>query len=276
MTTIVQLTDLHLRPRGTPALRVVETNMFAARAIRAVATLTSRPDAVIVTGDVADTADPRAYELAHELLAALPVPVYLLAGNHDSARTMRSAFADWPGVSEAPSDRVHYAAEIGDLRLVALDTSVEGQPYGSLGNEQLAWLDATLAAAPDRPTLIAMHHPPFTTGIAHMDRTRLTDSDAFAEIVSAHRQVRRIVCGHVHRTVVAPFGGTHAMIVPGVAHQVALDLTATSAAQFVMEPPAYGIHAWTGEDLVSHVAYVEAFPGPYPFSPAEGVFWPGD
>lgn len=274
-TTIVQLTDLHLRPRGLPALRVVETNSFAMRAVRAVRSLSVTPDAVIVTGDVADTGDPREYEVAKEILGSLPMPVYVMPGNHDSSREMRTAFADWPGVGDAMGDTLSYTADVGDLRFVVLDTSVEGKPYGRLGDEQLTWLDDALSDALDRPTIVAMHHPPVVTGIAHMDRSKLRDSDAFAEVVSGHPQIQRILAGHVHRVILAPFAGTEVLILPGVAHQVGLDLDPAAPAQVVLEPRAYGIHSWTGEGLISHMAYVEAFPGPFPFSPGEGVSWPG-
>ena len=41
---ICQLTDLHLRPEGVAAYRVVETNTLTERAFRAVAALDPRPD----------------------------------------------------------------------------------------------------------------------------------------------------------------------------------------------------------------------------------------
>ena len=50
---------------------------------------------------------------------------------------------------------------VGELRLVMLDSSVPGAPYGELEPATLAWLDRTLAAAPDQPALVALHHPPF-------------------------------------------------------------------------------------------------------------------
>jgi len=249
--------------------------MLTARAVKAVRALAPAPDAVIVTGDVADTGDPREYEVAKELLSALPVPVYVMPGNHDSAREMRIAFADWPGVRDAPADHLSYTADIGHMRLVVLDTAVEGKPYGQLGDAQLAWLDARLGEASDRPTVIAMHHPPIRTGIAHMDTYDLRDGPAFGEVVSRHGHVERILTGHVHRLIVTAFAGTTAMIMPGVAHQVGLDLDPAARAHIVLEPPAYGIHTWIGSSLVSHMAYVESYPGPYPFSPDQGVSWPG-
>ena len=41
---ICQLTDLHLRPRGLPAIRVVETNMLTERAFQVVAAMRPAPN----------------------------------------------------------------------------------------------------------------------------------------------------------------------------------------------------------------------------------------
>jgi 3',5'-cyclic AMP phosphodiesterase CpdA len=51
---ICQLTDLHVRPVGQPVNRVVETNIFAERAFRAVARFIPRPDVVVITGDLTE------------------------------------------------------------------------------------------------------------------------------------------------------------------------------------------------------------------------------
>ena len=41
-----------------------------------------------------------------------------------------------------------------------------GEAGGALCEDRLRWIDRALAAAPGRPTLVLMHHPPFATGIA--------------------------------------------------------------------------------------------------------------
>ena len=115
------------------------------------------------------------------------------------------------------------------------------------------------------PTLIAPHHPPFATGIAHMDAIGLDGAAAFADIVAAHPQIEAIVCGHLHRTISATVGGRRAMTAPSPAHQVALDLTPTGPGAFRMEPPGYLLHAFVGGRLVSHTALIEAFGETHPF-----------
>ena len=99
-----------------------------------------------------------------------------------------------------------------------------------------------------------------------MDAIALREPERFRAIVARHRQVERIVCGHHHRPVVAPFAQAIVSIAPSVAHQVEFDLSPDAPSAFVLEPSAFEIHLWAaGTGFVSHTALVESFPGPYPF-----------
>ena len=261
--TVVQLTDLHVRPEGVPAYRVAETNMLTERALRRVAALRPAPDAVIITGDLTDCGLPAEYALLREMLGRLLYcPAYLIPGNHDRREVL---LREMPGTG-SDGGFVQYAVDTLPLRLVMLDTVVPGAGHGELCQARLDWLDRTLAAAPGKPTLIGMHHPPFACGIAHMDRIALHDPAAFAAVLARHPQVQRVVCGHHHRPVTASLGTAIASICPSVAHQVELDLHEDAPPAFVMEPAAFQIHRWQpGTGVVTHTACVEAFPGPFPF-----------
>jgi len=263
---ICQLTDLHIRPHGVPAYRVVETNMLAERALRAVAALRPRPDAVLLTGDLTECGLDEEYALLARLLRQhLDIPVYAIPGNHDRRENFRAQLGHLPGVA-GDSDFVHYAIDEHPVRLVMLDTVVPGAGHGELCGERLAWLDRTLAAAPEKPTLVGMHHPPFLCGIGHMDAINLRNSADFVGIIAKHPQVRRIVCGHHHRAIMAQVAHTIASIAPSVAHQVELAFAPAAPSAFVMEPAAYQLHRWSAADgMVTHTAYVETAPGPYPF-----------
>ncbi len=262
MTTIVQITDLHIRPEGTAAYRVCETNALTERALRAVARL--KPDAVIITGDVTDCGLVSEYQLLAAMLKRhLPMPVHLIPGNHDRREVM---LAHLPGVPSAHG-YVQYVAEAGPVRLVMLDTVVPGAGHGSLEDGRLDWLDRTLAERPDQPTLIGMHHPPFICGLGHMDAIRLRDEAAFAAVVARHTQVRRIVCGHHHRPIVAQVAHAVASISPSVVNAVEFDLDPAAPPAFVLEPPAFQVHTWAeASGFVSHTVLVESFPGPFPFT----------
>jgi 3',5'-cyclic AMP phosphodiesterase CpdA len=178
---------------------------------------------------------------------------------------MRAAFADQGYLP--PSGFLQYAVDDWPVRLVALDTLVEGKPHGALGAEQLSWLAARLGERPDKPTMLFMHHPPFDCGIETFDKSRLLEGDErLAELVRAHPNVERAACGHVHRPIQVRWAGTVASIAPSTAHQATLDLHEHSQLTMMMEPPAIALHQWRpGTGLVTHVSYVGDFEGPKPF-----------
>ena len=263
---IAQLTDLHIRPPGQAANRVAETNMLVERAFRAVAAFTPRPDVILLTGDLTECGlDAEYANLARMIRCHLTPPVFVIPGNHDRRENLRKELEHLPGVTADPF-YVQYAVEDFPVRLVMLDTAVPGSAAGELRPEQLQWLDRTLAQAPHKPTMIGMHHPPFSCGITHMDRIRLNNVAAFAEVVARHKQVERIVCGHHHRAITTKLAQAIASISPSVAHQVEMSLRADDPGAFIFEPPAFQLHRWAPEDgIVSHTVYVEHFPGPFPF-----------
>ena len=139
--------------------------------------------------------------------------------------------------------------------------------HGELCGERLAWLEQQLAQQPGRPTLVLMHHPPFLTGIEHMDAIGLlAGAPELERIVSRHPNVERVLCGHLHRTIFQRFGGTIASTCPGTAHQLALELGPRPTLQYIMEPPGYQLHWWNDGRLVTHHAVIGEYPGPYPFA----------
>lgn len=262
---IVQLTDLHVRPHGEAAYRVAETNMLTERALRAVRDLKWQPDAVVISGDLTDNGLASEYALLADMLARLiKVPVYLIPGNHDRREVMKHKLGHFPGVAAHP-EFVQYAIDDHDIRLVMLDTVIPGSGAGELCAMRLAWLDETLAAAPEKSTIVVMHHPPFACGIQHMDRIALRKPAEFTAVIAKHKQVKRILCGHHHRPINAAVAHTIASIGPSVAHQVEFEL-GDDPGFWNLEPAAYQILVtMPGDGIVAHTVYVENFPGPFPF-----------
>lgn len=275
MVLIAQISDLHLRPRGLAALGRVETNTLARRAVDRLLALPQRPDAVLVTGDIAEAGDPREYDMALEILGRLPMPVYAIPGNHDDRAQMAAALGKPGWVTATADGALQFAVDIGPLRLVGLDSLVPGAGHGELGADRLAWLDARLGAAPERPTIVAVHHPPRRTGLP-MDPIGLVDDAALAAVVERHRQVAAVVAGHVHRPIVMGFAGTVCLTAPSVAHQLEVDFAPAAPALYNFEPPGFYLHRWderTG--LASHLMQIEKAAGPFDFRVAEGASWHG-
>jgi len=268
MMLIAQITDTHIKLPGRLAYRRVDTAGMLARCVAAVTQLDPQPDLIVVTGDLVDLGRPEEYVHLQALLAPLTAPLVVIPGNHDDRDAMRIAFAA-DGYLPA-AGFLQFAIEEHPLRIIGLDTLIPGQGGGELCGERLAWLDATLAARPEAPTLLLMHHPPFETGIGHMDAIGLAGRTAFAAIVARHPQVELILCGHLHRSIHARVGGRSVLTCPSPAHQVALDLRDDAPSCFRMEPPGFMLHRWRDGLLVSHVAAIGDHAGPFPFFGPDG------
>src|SRR5215468_4027595 len=174
---IAQISDLHIRAPGQLAYRRVDTAPCLERCVAQLAHMTPRPDLVLATGDLVDVGLPEEYRHLRALLAPLPMPVYLIPGNHDRREPILAEFADHPYLPRQGTF-LHYVIEDHPVRLIGLDTLVVGQGGGHMCDERLAWLAARLEEAPRRPTMIFMHHAPFHTGIEHMDRLGLEGAEA--------------------------------------------------------------------------------------------------
>lgn len=266
MTWLAQISDLHIQAPGARIGGRVDTTAYLERCIERLVALAPRPDAVIVTGDLVDRGAIEEYEVLRARLARLPMPVHLLLGNHDARAAFRAVFHEPPYTS---GEFVQYAADAGTLRLLALDTNDPESRTGGgvLCRARRDWLAAQLEDARGRDVVIAMHHPPFTTGLAAMDAACLDPGDAaeLAAIVARHPNVQRVICGHLHRPIHARFAGTIASTAPSCAHQVEPAFDPAAPAAFTLEPPALALHARTASGLVSHHLYVDRFEGPYPF-----------
>jgi 3',5'-cyclic AMP phosphodiesterase CpdA len=252
---IAQITDCHIAPTDHYLSTHYRTHEHLARAVAHIEALHPRPDIVLISGDLVDAGSVVEYERLRHLLEPLTIPTYLMVGNHDGREGLREVFADHNYLPD--NGFVQYVVDLDPVRLIALDTLVDGQAGGRLCEDRLGWLEARLAEAPETPTVIAMHHPPFVTGINKMDSMGLKGSDELSALIRRHDQVERIICGHIHRPIVRRFANTVVSVCPGSAHQIDLDLRDGQALATVMEPPAVHLHAWIdGEGLVSHISYV--------------------
>jgi 3',5'-cyclic-AMP phosphodiesterase len=181
---VVQITDAHLyadieaRSRAGIPWRQFQQVLSAVVA--------EKPDIVLFTGDISQDESAASYALAVQALEQLPCAWYWLPGNHDQPAFMA---AERPMVDQV---------DLGSWRILLLNTQVAGKPFGELGIERLAKLAERLEED-DRPTLIAMHHPPVDVGAVWMDAIGLQDRDAFWQLLSRYPQVNIILFGHTHQ-----------------------------------------------------------------------------
>ncbi|MBM6592991.1 phosphodiesterase [Microvirga pudoricolor] len=255
---IAHISDFHVFSRAPETSLVRPDAAGAARKVVAdIAAFRPRIDAVMLTGDLTDGGSTEDYALLRDILSPLSMPVFVVPGNHDKRPTLRAAFAGSIPFDDA--EFLHYEAEVGGLRILALDTFVEGAVEGRLCRRRLEWIEERLARHDRSPLTIIMHHPPFPTGITELDHMGLVEgADEFGRFVAAQAGPVRILCGHVHRPVHGVWNNAFVAIAGSPAFQIELELDPAAPEPGPLEEPyAYFIHhLGEGGEFSVHTRYV--------------------
>ena len=252
-TVIVQLSDPHIGAtwaRGDPVAGLTT-------AVASIRRLRPAPDALVLTGDLADTLADSEYAQVLSSLESIDAPCYAIPGNHDGRDALRRHF----GIPGGPGTPVQYAVELGAIRILMLDSTRPGADDGELDAGRLAWLEDALAGDPRTPTVIAMHHPPLLSHAPGLDRLGLASDDrvALGDVIRRHPNVTLIIAGHVHRAIAGEIAGRRVLSAPSTYVGFALDFVAEQIDD-VPAPPGYVVHVFRGGELASHVHVVSASP----------------
>lgn len=244
MILLAHISDLHLD--GT--VRAAER---ATRVMDHLRALPRPPDALLVTGDIADHGEPAEYEQAAEILTA-PFPVLTCPGNHDVRAAYRKALLGQPA-GDAPVNSVHHVA--GAAILMA-DSTIPGRHDGLLAPETLAWISAELDALDgSTPAVLAFHHPPVILHHPLPDSIRLGRPDELAELLDSHPQVLAVVTGHAHTAAAAEFAGRPLLMAPATIWTLGLPWQGDQVAD-LDAPPGLAFHVIEGRRVVTHFRVV--------------------
>jgi len=205
---LLHLSDTHLRAAGSRLFDLVDATDHLARALAVIEASGIAPDAIVITGDLADLGEGDAYgelrALVEPFAERLGTRVFWVMGNHDDRTQFRARLLD----ERAPIDPqpVDTVDELDGLRLVTLDSTVPGFHHGELRDSQLAWLADVLATPAPLGTILAMHHPPVPSVLPLAGSVELRDQARLARVVRG-TDVRAIVAGHLHYSTFATFAG---------------------------------------------------------------------
>ncbi len=204
---IVHLSDTHFVAGGTGLYGgTVDSESHLRQLFTELDASGAHPEAIIITGDLADKGDPVAYEELKAIVepAALRygAQVIWVMGNHDDRGAFRETLLG-QHPSAAPIDRVHW---VGGLRVIALDSTVPGHHHGEVTSAQLDWLAEELASSAPHGTILAMHHPPIPSVLDLAVLVELRDQAGLAEVLQGS-DVRSIIAGHLHYSTNSTFAG---------------------------------------------------------------------
>lgn len=218
MTLLVQITDTHIQPKGELLYGQVDTSVHLRETVAEINRIRPVPDAVIVTGDLVETPTTESYAHFKELIADIDVPVYVLPGNHDDPEMMASMFADTP-CFPVDDPTCQYAVEVNGFRMLALNSHAGGSELPELDGAHLAWLAAELPRT-DKPTLVALHHPPMVTGIEFIDMGGTEWFQGLKRVLQGNDHVHLVICGHCHTDMAGRIGRVPVYMSGSVAHQL--------------------------------------------------------
>jgi 3',5'-cyclic-AMP phosphodiesterase len=213
VTTFFQLSDTHLLADAAPLYGTVASTTGLEHALQRIRESGVQPAGILVSGDIADDGTPDAYRAARRMLDALATdvgaPVIAVNGNHDD----RALFTDILLVDGARIDRV---IELDGVRIIALDSTVDGEDGGHLDVWQLAWLRSVLRTAAPVTTLLLLHHPPITAPMPNLAGMMLANRGELAAILRGS-DVGMVLAGHVHYAGAGSCGGVPVWVSPAPA-----------------------------------------------------------
>ena len=251
MDKVLVFTDLHFRNFGETILGIDPAARFKEGLAHA---LRNYPDTahIVFLGDLTNSGKISEYRQLRLALEGVETPYTLMCGNHDNRDHLTRVF---PEVTCLPSGHLQCSIDIGDTRLIMLDT-LDGPPYrndyhaGFLCADRLGWLDEALAGARAR-SLVFMHHPAWVTGLSGMDDIRLRNSSAFFDVLDKHKNTAHIFTGHLHRTISGNVQGYSFSTFKSPNIQTPLFLENLHISQSTPEPAAYGL-VLLGENIIVH------------------------
>lgn len=192
MLTLFHVSDLHFGYEDREAL-----DWFVDEVARA------RPAAVLCTGDLTMRGSAREFAAASEWLAALPVPVALVPGNHDvpyynhMLRRLTRPYARYHELA----DRIDRGLDLPQLAVVPLKTIARAQfrlnwSKGRVSNPDLDAALASLERQRDKPLRLVIGHHPLVDADTESSGSTRGGKRALAALARAGADA--VLSGHVH------------------------------------------------------------------------------
>ncbi|MGO2533913.1 MULTISPECIES: phosphodiesterase [Micrococcaceae] len=247
---LIHLSDTHVRGGGHLLADTLDSIGRLRSLVDRLEASGVRPDALVVTGDLADKGEPDAYATLRSILEPaaerLGTRIIWAAGNHDDRSNLRTELLGEPA-GTTPLDHVSW---LGGLRLITLDTTVPGSHHGHLEDTQLRWLEAELATPAPDGTILSMHHPPIASVQPLAILVELRGQARLAEVL-AGSDVRAILAGHLHYSTFGTFAGIPVSVASASCYTQ--DLAARA-------DPVRGIHTTRGRDEAQGYNLVHVLP----------------
>lgn len=202
LETWVLFSDTHIPTDPKAEARGIIMGDNLTRCVNQALKLPNKPYGVLVNGDCAYlNGQPSDYATFVSLINPIRdagIPVHCTLGNHDDRKNFTAALTSVqdPRPVEGRHVSILSSATMNWVMLDSLDQV--NQTPGVLGNDQLSWLDRTLASLPAKPTVVMAHHNPQQPLQEGQKATGMADSDALFQVLAKHTKVKAFIYGHTH------------------------------------------------------------------------------
>ncbi|NPA74178.1 MAG: hypothetical protein GXO12_05645 [Epsilonproteobacteria bacterium] len=197
---IVQITDTHLLGVNG-SLFGIDPSLRLRYALDSIVNNHQDASFVVITGDIANSGDIRAYEELKSILKDFPVRVHLIPGNHDKKEYLEKFFE-----LESVENSILYDKVYDDKAFVFLDSTVKGEEFGAMDENRLSWLKQTLLKHKGKEIYLFMHHFPLRSNLLWMDKhANFRSYESFFDTIVEFEDIKHIFCGHLHRIIDARY-----------------------------------------------------------------------
>jgi Icc protein len=249
MTLLVQISDTHILPRGEVLYNSIDSALHLSKTVQEINRMRPAPDVVLITGDLVDRGDEVGYRHFIQLLQPLTMPVYVIPGNHDDPQTMQKVFQD---TSHFPVSDGTFQYVIEDLpfRILALNSRTHNTELPEFDKQKLSWLQFQLEQS-NKPTLIAIHHPPMKTGIELIDMGGTEWFQGLKTVLAGHDQVKLLICGHCHTDLCGRIGQVPVYMAAATSHQLIAMRGLDLAPSTIIAPATPTLHHFVNGEFLS-------------------------
>ena len=217
-TRILQLTDLHLF--GDPEAKLIGFNPY--KSLQQVLTLVmdsiakKQPSLLALTGDISQDYSQGSYEIATKFFHGFSCPIAATMGNHDYPPMFTNFFGD-------PEQNINKIFTLNNWRIIFLNSYWPDHVGGQLAKNELDCLQETLNNSPEKHIMIFLHHPVLPVDCNWLDKIMTVNASQFLEIIDKYRNIKAVICGHVHQETSTNRLGVSYLSTPSTSWQFAVN-----------------------------------------------------
>jgi 3',5'-cyclic AMP phosphodiesterase CpdA len=244
----IHLSDVHFKEDDFH-LYGLDPSQRLKRAIDSINKNQHDADFIVITGDLADEGELKAYEKLDKLLESCEPEVIKLIGNHDNRENFLKVFSS----SFQHEGFIQGSKRVGDKTFIFLDTKIPNTHAGDMCDVRFTWLEQQLEANKDQDVYLFMHHPPMDVDIGYMDKIGFKSQERLKTLLLKYDNIGYMFLGHLHRVINGTWANIPFFGIRGTNHQVAFKSSIEKLYSTNEEQPAYGVVNIKAQEVLIHV-----------------------